>query len=208
MKKSNINKSLRFFGVVFILGLIATGVGFVMFMRHGISAKDNPTMAEVFMARRMRHWAIPAKARSQKNPVENSPEILTMAREHFADHCSTCHANDGSGQTPIGQNLYPKAPDMRLPDTQNLSDGELFYIIENGIRLTGMPAWSTGKKDGEEASWTLVHFIRHFPKITKGELDEMKTFNPRSMKEMHEEEEARQFLEGPPDQKKQHKKGK
>ena len=63
--------------------------------------------------------------------------MIAEGRDHFADHCATCHANDGSGNTEMGRGLYPKAPDMRLPATQNLSDAELFYIIENGVRLTG-----------------------------------------------------------------------
>jgi mono/diheme cytochrome c family protein len=78
-------------------------------------------------------------------------QVLAEARAHFADHCAICHSNNGSGNTQIGQNLYPKAPDMRLPQTQNLSDGEIYYTIHNGIRLTGMPAWGTEVKDDD--SW-------------------------------------------------------
>ena len=52
-----------------------------------------------------------------------------------------CHGNDGKGKTTIGQNLYPKTPDMTLPATRNMTDGELYYTIQNGIRLTGMPFW-------------------------------------------------------------------
>ena len=52
----------------------------------------------------------------------------------------------------MGRGLYPRAPDMRLAATQNLSDAELFYLIENGIRLTGMPGWGTGTKEGEKSS--------------------------------------------------------
>ena len=95
----------------------------------------------------------------------------------------------------MGQNLYPKAPDMTLAETQSLSDGEIFYIIENGIRLTGMPAWGTpGQGDGE--SWELVHFIRHLPSITAAELAEMKELNPRGRKEWEQEEAERKFLQG------------
>jgi hypothetical protein len=61
---------------------------------------------------------------------------LREARAHFADHCAICHANNGNGQTPIGRNVYPKAPDLRASDTQTMSDGELFYVIRNGIRFT------------------------------------------------------------------------
>ena len=74
--------------------------------------------------------------------------------------------NDGSGDTSIGRSLYPPAPDMRAARTQALSDGELFAIIENGIRLTGMPAWGTGTPEGERDSWALVHFIRRMPSLT------------------------------------------
>jgi hypothetical protein len=85
---------------------------------------------------------------------------------------------------------------MRLPDTQNLDDHELFYIIENGIRLTGMPAWGTGTPEGEEASWHLVHFIRHLPQITPEEIEEMEALNPRSPEGIRQEVEAERFLRG------------
>jgi mono/diheme cytochrome c family protein len=58
--------------------------------------------------------------------------LMAEARAHFADHCAICHANNGSGNTEIGQNLYPKAPDMRLRQTQNLTDGELYYTTASG----------------------------------------------------------------------------
>lgn len=107
-----------------------------------------------------------------------------------------CHANDGSGQTEIGRNLYPKAPDMRGPATQSLTDGELFYIIHNGIRFTGMPAWGDNGADGDEDSWKLVHFIRHLPRMTEQELEDMKELNPLSRQEFKEQEEMQKFLEG------------
>ena len=83
---------------------------------------------------------------------------------------------------------------MRLPATQELSDGELFYVIENGIRFTGMPAWSTGTADGEESSWRLVHFLRRLPQLTAGELEAMKARNPRSPEEIRLEIEEERFL--------------
>jgi mono/diheme cytochrome c family protein len=120
----------------------ATGFGIVL-VRRGFSARDNPSSLEAYMAGAIRRLSIPAAAKKGANPFQATPDILTQAREHFADHCAICHANDGSGKTEIGQNLYPKVPDMRLPQTQNLTDGEIYYIIHNGVRLTGMPAWAT-----------------------------------------------------------------
>jgi mono/diheme cytochrome c family protein len=130
------------------------------------------------------------------NPVAATPQTVRDGMAHFADHCAVCHANDGSGNTEMGRGLYPRAPDMRLAATQSLSDGSLFYIIENGVRLTGMPAWGEGTPDSEAASWRLVHFIRHLPALSDAELDEMKTLNPKTPVEWREQEEARQFLEG------------
>ena len=119
-----------------------------------------------------------------------------MGKAHFANHCALCHANDGSGRTEIGQNLYPKAPDMRLPGTQQLTDGELFSIIHNGIRLTGMPAWGNADEKADEDSWKLVHFIRRLKDLTPEEIKEMEGMNPKSPAELEEERADRQFLAG------------
>ena len=131
-----------------------------------------------------------------KNPVPATAEVLAEGLEHFADHCATCHGNDGRGDTPIGRKLYPKAPDMQLPRTHQLSDGELFYIIHNGVRFTGMPAWGDGTSQDDLDSWKLVHFIRHLQEITPQELERMKTLNPMTRAEFEQEEEIRRFLEG------------
>lgn len=184
-------------GLAFLLlAVLAVGVGVELFLEHGISARDEPTAAEAFVARRLRHLAIPQGEREARNPTPTTPEVLARARAHWADHCASCHDNDGRGKTDIGQNLYPKTPDMTLPDTQSLSDGELFYIIENGVRLTGMPAWGKESLEDDTETWELVRFIRRLPKITPEELSEMKSLNPKSRREWEEAEAERKFLEG------------
>jgi mono/diheme cytochrome c family protein len=162
---------------------------------HGFSAREQPTALETWFARIARSAAIPAGARTTVNPVSNTPQTLADARAHWADHCAVCHANDGSGDTIMGR-TYPPAPDMRLPATQRLSDGELFYIIENGVRLTAMPAWGGGSAHDEQESWKLVHFIRHVPQLTNEEKAEMKKLNPKSPDEYREEQEEEDFLKG------------
>jgi mono/diheme cytochrome c family protein len=134
----------------------------------------------VFLARQIRHLAIPIERRNTPNPVPRTPDMMNESLAHFADHCATCHANDGSGQTQIGKNVYPKAPDLRLADTQAMSDGEIFWVIHNGIRFTAMPAWGESDLDNDVDSWKLVHFIRHLPQLTPEELEHMKAFNPKS----------------------------
>ena len=128
------------------------------------------------MARQLRHLAMPADQRDKRNPLPSSADNLHEGLEHFADHCAMCHGNNGSGDTPIGRGLYPKPPVLREADTQSLTDGELFSIIQNGIRFTGMPAFAGDH--GDEDTWRLVLFIRHLPKVTDRELAEMEKLNP------------------------------
>lgn len=184
------------------LALVAIAVAMAASLLHdGLSANATPTRLEEFAARNARHLAIPSNARAAQNPVLDSPEVQREARLHFADHCAICHGNDGSGDTPIGNGLYPKPPDLRKPETQDLSDGELFWIIENGVRFTGMPAFS-GNKDhtnggnhgNGQDSWKLVHFIRHLPRLTAAERLEMERYNPKGQEDRTEEEEENEFL--------------
>ena len=165
-------------------------------IRRGFSARDKPGAAEAFIAARMRRWSVPAEMRRRKNPVGGSPEAVAAGRAHFADHCATCHANDGSGDTDLGRNLYPRAPDMRSGHTQQLSDGEIFAIIKNGVRLTGMPAWGSDTPADDAATWQLVAFIRHLPRITASEVAQMKDLNPISPQELAEKREEEEFLSG------------
>lgn len=179
--------------------VILAGTGFAYLKSTGLSTRGEPGRIETTIATSARSLAIPSSARALQNPIPVSSEVIAEGMAHYADHCATCHANDGSGKTEMGQGLFPKAPDMRLPATQDLSDGELFYVIEHGIRFTGMPGWRTGTASGETSSWQLVHFMRHLPKLTSAELEAMKDRNPRSPQEIRLELEEERFLnEGAP----------
>src|SRR5215467_133511 len=191
-------------GTIMILaGLLLFGVAVAIaaaMLQDGVSARATPTRLEAFVARNARHLAIPANARLAQNPVLDSPEGQREARLHFADHCAICHGNDGSGDTPIGNGLYPKPPDLRKPETQNLSDGEIFWIIENGVRFTGMPAF--GGHGPTDDSWKLVLFIRHLPNLAAEERLEMERYNPKGPEDLSEEQEEQDFLRGEPLQQK------
>ena len=121
-------RGLGFSRLVLFLLVFAVALGVFVVIRHGVSARDQPTQAEIFVARRLRHLAIPISARQMASPSPATEATVKAGMEHFADHCAICHGNDGSGDTEIGKNLYPKAPDMRTEETQQLSDGELFYL--------------------------------------------------------------------------------
>jgi mono/diheme cytochrome c family protein len=177
--------------------LIAVVTYGIVVIRHGFSARDNPSWLEKTMAEAARNMAVPASAKKMKNPVADTHENLMDAEAHWADHCATCHANNGSGDTVIGKNLYPKAPDMRKAGTQNMTDGELYYTIQNGIRMSGMPAWGAAG-DNDEDTWKLVNFIRHLPQLTAEEEKHMESLNPKTPDEIKEEKEEQDFLKGGP----------
>jgi len=185
---------------VVFAGLATIGTGAVLvaglLLRGGVSARSEPSAAEAFLARRLRHCAIPRGERERPNPLPATPANLAEGRAHFADHCALCHANDGGGDTEIGRGLYPRVPDMRRPQTQSLSDGELFAIIKNGVRFTGMPAWGSQDRASDEATWKLVLFVRHLPDLTGAELRQMRELNPKTPSEADEDREEREFLEG------------
>ncbi|HKV25081.1 MAG TPA: c-type cytochrome [Candidatus Acidoferrum sp.] len=183
--------------VILLVLVLAAGVGIFMMasvLHNGLSARATPSALEAMFARHARQLAFPASAKSMANPVPTTAETLRDARQHFADHCAICHGNDGSGDTMMGRGLYPKPPDLRLAETQNLTDGQLFWVIENGVRFTGMPAFLT--PGAENDSWKLVAFIRHLPKLTEEERMEMEQYNPKGPGDRQEEQQEDDFLNG------------
>jgi predicted CXXCH cytochrome family protein len=141
-------------------------------IHRGFSAREQPSTLERVLARSIRNLSIPLAARREKNPLLADPDTLKEAREEFVDRCANCHGIDGGGQTSVGQNLYPKVPDLRSPQTQNLTDGQIHYIIENGVRLTGMPAWGGAHEQHSMDSWKLVLYIRDLSSLSSEEKTE------------------------------------
>jgi mono/diheme cytochrome c family protein len=175
--------------LVVILAALAGVISFVIWIRnHGFSARENPSWIETVLARNARKIATPAGAKELKNPQQVTDASAAEAREHFLEHCSVCHGATGRGDTLYGRNLYPKVPDLTQADTQQLTDGELFYIISNGVRFTGMPAF--GGEDSPESIWELVSFIRRLPKLAPEEIKQLEEMSEGGKAEMDEKSSA------------------
>jgi predicted CXXCH cytochrome family protein len=158
-----------------VVVLVALGLYGAHLISRGFSTAEEPSYLEAAVARAARNFSIPRSARREVNPWKPTPEILNEARESFLDRCAICHGQDGSGQTGMGRSLYPRVPDLRLPKTQNLSDGEIRYIIRNGVRLTGMPGWANPHGEQTDDSWKQVLFIRSLRQLTKEEHEQQAT---------------------------------
>ncbi|MGH9741870.1 MAG: cytochrome c3 family protein [Candidatus Acidiferrum sp.] len=156
--------------LLILLSLLAlsTAAGFLL-IRHGFRATAEPSAFETVVARSVRDLAIPHRARNEKNPLPGTSQELQEGREDFLARCANCHGHDGSGITPVGRNLYPRVPDLRAAQTQNLTDGEIHYIIENGVELTGMPAWGNPHQAQNDGTWKLVVFVRSLRALTSSE---------------------------------------
>jgi mono/diheme cytochrome c family protein len=182
--------------LLIVIGALGVG-GYIMhsMMERGFSTRTEPMPMEKTLAATIREGAIPSRYKTMKNPVVPTPEVIQEGMAHWADHCTACHANNGSGDTMYGKTMYPRPPDMRQKDTQEMSNGELYYTIKNGIRLSGMPAFGDPGDDDVD-SWKLVAFIRHLPQLTDAEETEMQRLNPKSPGEIQEEKEEEDFLKG------------
>ncbi|HEV7501692.1 MAG TPA: c-type cytochrome, partial [Vicinamibacteria bacterium] len=90
-----------------LAALVLGAVGLRRLLSYGFSARDEPTRVEIVLAQAMRRYAVPAEVRGRANPVALTPALLREAGAHFADHCASCHGNDGRGQ-PTGPRFYPR----------------------------------------------------------------------------------------------------
>ena len=136
-----------------------------------LSADSQPGAIERAAASRLVRLSIPADADRQQNPFQADAETWRSAVAHYGDHCAVCHGRDGRGKTDLGQNMYPTVPDLADASVQRKSDGALFYIIQNGVRWTGMPAWK--REHSPEDTWRLVSLIRKMPSLTLEDIEKI-----------------------------------
>ncbi len=162
-------KARKWLPVAVLLILVIGVIGGALLIHRGFRATNRPWAIETALARRVRNYSIPGAARKEKNPLKPTPQNVRDGRDAFVAKCQTCHGHDGSGLTPVGQSLNPRVPDLRAASTQNLTDGEIHYIIENGVELTGMPAWSNPHQVEDGDGWKLVLFIRSLRPLTQQE---------------------------------------
>lgn len=151
--------------IVGIAVLIVVCVGFA-FSRASLSALDEPGHLETNLATRAKHVIIGHEAAQMHvTALPYSDASANTGAIVFSVECATCHGKDGRSPTHIGQSMYPRVPDLGSPEIQKWSNIELFWIVQHGIRLSGMPGFE--KFNTDEQSWHLVHFIRTLPNHRK-----------------------------------------
>ena len=139
---------------------VALGIGYSLVRSEALNARHKPGRIETATARFAMRAAIPQAAKQLRNPMAKTPERLLEARRLYSDNCAVCHGMHGAGNTKTAEGLSPGVPDLASHAVQDLSDGELFYVIRNGVRFTGMPAWDFS----DDQVWDLVGMVRGIPK--------------------------------------------
>ena len=147
--------------------LVAAVVGLVAWTgSYNVGATNPPGRLEKKVAAFALNRAIQKRAPVKSNPF-SKPEDVRAGLVHYKENCVDCHGAPGVEESEFGMGLNPPAPDLTLPAMQGLRDGEIFWVVSNGIRMTGMPAFSPTHKEDE--IWKIVAFVRHLPEITKEE---------------------------------------
>jgi mono/diheme cytochrome c family protein len=127
--------------------------------RFNVSALPEPGDLETKLATRAKHFLIERRSRRDiPAPPADRQASATSGDVLYGTECSSCHGLDGRHPTDPGRWMYPRAADLTSPEVQQYSDGALFWIIRNGIRLSGMPAF--GNVETDEHIWNLVDDLR------------------------------------------------
>ena len=168
-------------GVVSGVVLVAIGAAAVVYTgSFNTAATAPPGRLEKRIATFALDRSVAKRASDRENPLPAGPDTLRQGLKEYRSHCLVCHGAPGVDPGSIGQGLNPGAPDLSLPRVQARTDGQLFWITSEGIRMTGMPAF--GPTEGEEEIWHMVAFVRHLPELTDEEVAQLRErprFAPR-----------------------------
>lgn len=140
--------------------VLAVAIGAWAALGHlTLSALNEPSLAEVRVATMVKHYLVRRSCRGLLPPPTADDAInVANGRMQFGAHCSVCHGRDGRTPTEVGRWMYPRAPDLGSATVQRWTDAELFWIIKNGLRPTGMPGFANLHTD--EEIWDFVHYVR------------------------------------------------
>ena len=152
--------------VITVVFVIACGVGFIYSGVYNVAAADPHWPVTYRAMEALRNQSIRAHAAGITTPTDLTSEArLVMGTEHFAAHCAVCHGAPGVPRGDIAEGLYPHPPDLAQA-AQRYTPGELFWILKNGIKMSGMPAW---QDHSDDELWSTVGFIERLPGMSESD---------------------------------------
>ena len=185
MNKWSIGSFVAGVGITLLVPIIILATGAINF-----GADVKPGLIE----RTIAPWAVDQsmerRAPTDKNPYASDPAAITTGLDHYRENCVMCHGAPDVESAELSKGLNPPAPSLANSD---MSDGELFWVVKHGIRMTPMPAF--GPTHSDEEIWKIVAFIRHLPKLTAQERDSLRAAT--SEEEHHHGSESKAAPEKP-----------
>lgn len=139
----------------------------VTILMSACTAHDKPSVLETTFANMAKDIVIPIEAENLKNPLRNNSQTVSQGQQIYLQSCAICHGSDGHGQTTLGQGMYPPVMDLTSPHVQHWGDSDMFWIIQNGVRMTGMASWKGAISPDD--TWRLVIFIHQLPDLDSAE---------------------------------------
>jgi len=149
---------MRRFAVIASLALLLLGAAGVAVSQFSLTALDEPGRAETYVATKAKHLFVARDSSGVPPAPVTTPASIAAGEKLYGAECATCHGLNGRTPTDAGRWMYPRAADLTSEQVQQYSDPELFWILKNGIRLSGMPAF--GRVETDEHLWQLVHYLR------------------------------------------------
>jgi mono/diheme cytochrome c family protein len=141
-----------------VIILIVAGIAYGV-LSADISALPQPGNLETRVAAAFRNWYISRGAgRLSIQPPKYDASAVSAGEGLFGMACASCHGKDGRHPTNMGKSMYPRVPDLGSPEVQKLSNGEVFWVVKNGIRLSGMPGF--GNILSNDAIWQVTYYVR------------------------------------------------
>lgn len=153
----------------FILGFVA-GFGVLLvvvfsYVRFGFvdpRADKEVSVLESKIAMPALDAAVDRRASEAKNPLQSTDANLTAGMKIYQTNCASCHGDIHRPRGPLADSLYPRAPQF-LENAPDMPEIQNFYIIQHGVRMSGMPAWK--KTLGEQEIWQVTTFLSHMDKL-------------------------------------------
>ena len=165
-------RMINVWAAIALAGVVTVLVTFGVLWHEGFGSRPEPSNLEASIAMKAYDSSTPERYEKMQNPLSAHGVDLIEAGGHYEEHCAVCHGDDGSGKPKFHGIMYPRPTDLLSPDTQEMSDGELYWVIKNGVRWSGMPAF--GKPgESDEHAWKMVAYVRHLPKLNQMELQQV-----------------------------------
>jgi mono/diheme cytochrome c family protein len=158
---------LALLGVVFI-ALVAAGAGYIYSGAYDVAATAPDIPAVDWVVKTTRRYSLRARLGDIQAPANfDAPERVQAGFIKYHEDCEACHGFPGNSPGPIGAGLNPKPPKLWGESGGGPRPGSIYWIVMNGIKMTGMPSWSH-EYSGDDA-WSVVAFVRTLPKLSAEE---------------------------------------